>query len=140
MVTPIDGRRVTKIATPTSTTITIGTKYFLSMSPTAADPQAAAIAAISAPGSRTFQRIGTLRAKVITAALVPENAAILLVPRAVCGTRPGSTTNRVGSTISPPPPTTASTQPAAVAAVSKTAQSARLTRRPNQKPTTAGKP
>ncbi|GAB0102765.1 hypothetical protein JMUB6875_17360 [Nocardia sp. JMUB6875] len=63
---------------------------------------------------------------------MPENAAILLVPKAVCGARPGSTTNRVGNTISPPPPTTASTHPAAVAAVSKTAQSARLTDRPNQ--------
>ncbi|SLJ54381.1 Uncharacterised protein [Mycobacteroides abscessus subsp. abscessus] len=129
---PMVGRSVTNTATPTSTTMTIGMNRSRSISDTAAAPSPEATAAITAAGSSSFHRIGTLRAKVSTEAVVPATAASLLVPSAVAGAIPGDTRNNVGSTIRPPPPTTASTQPAAAAAASRALQSAKSTRQANQ--------
>ena len=102
----------------------IGMNRSRSISDTAAAPHADAIAAVAPAGAITRQSSGILRANVTTAAPVPNTAVILFVASAAWALSWGATTRIAGSKIKPPPPTTASTHPAANAATINNPQSA----------------
>lgn len=74
----------------------------------AADPAMA-----SGANHRAVVMDGTRRASVKADVTVPKIAATLLAPRAWALVKPGLRIITKGMRISPPPPTTASTQPAA---------------------------
>src|SRR5207342_904164 len=103
--------------TPISATKTIGVKAsrgssFASDAPTA-DPMADA----TTSGATVRQSSGIRSAYVSELVAVPQNEEILLVPKITAGgVLLGNPISRAGSWISPPPPTTASTQPARKAA------------------------
>src|SRR5699024_443217 len=66
----------------------------------------------------------TVRISVKAADAVPDTAASLLVASAVAGATPGITAIINGISTSPPPPITASTQPATAAPPNKSAHCA----------------
>src|SRR5215207_989658 len=104
------------MATAISSTSTIGLNHdigiLVATSAPAAEPRPAMIVS-----GRTVRRSGrTLTPKVTALVAVPNKEEILLVDRICAGDALGSPSSIAGNWINPPPPTTASTQPAENAA------------------------
>lgn len=119
---PKAGRRMTKVATASSTTMITGLSTSVLMP--AAKKAPVELPARAARPMRTARPTftGALRAYVTAAPDVPTIATALLVPSAVAAGVPAGRPRRsTGSRRSPPPPTTASIQPVARAVRQRTA-------------------
>src|SRR3954447_23441436 len=110
------GRATVNAATAISSTSTSGSKTDRGSSDAQAAPAAAPTSATAAIGSAVRRSGRTRRWYVRADAVVPHTEESLLVARTVAGAAPGSQISSAGSCTSPPPPDTASTQPAKPAA------------------------
>lgn len=118
---PKAGRRITKAATASSTTMITGLRTSVLIPAARNAPPADPASAASPMRTAVRTSTGALRAYVTAAPDVPTIATALLVPRAqAAGVFDGRPSRSAGSSRSPPPPTTASIQPAARAARQRT--------------------
>ena len=107
---------ISTISTSTAGRITLG-----GTSDTVAAPANDMTKALSAAGTISPQSSVTLRINDRAAKAVPHTDASLLLPSNAAGCAVGSTLNKAGIWISPPPPTAASISPAAKANTESTA-------------------
>src|SRR5215218_7373196 len=114
---PTCGRRQTYRPTPINAASTIGVNASFGSSLASEAPIADPSADAMTSGNTVHESSGIRSAYVHELVAVPQNEEILFVPKIIAGgVLLGSPISRAGSWISPPPPTTASTQPATNAA------------------------